>query len=144
MAAMEGSDPARSTQIALLFEGALGAAALVIGWLVGQWPLVGFSALAEDSRQQIVAVGWGLVATGPLLVALVLMEWFPVGPLRNLHEMTSAVILRMFGGASVAQLAAVAVTAGWGEELLFRGLVQVGHARHGFVRGNRPGLREVR
>jgi len=128
MAAMEGSDPARTTQIAILFEGALGAAAIVIGWLVGQWPLVGFSTLPEDSHQQIVAVGWGLVATGPLLVALVLMERFPVGPLRTLHEMTSEVILRMFGGSSIAQLATVAVAAGVGEELLFRGLVQAGLA----------------
>jgi hypothetical protein len=32
----------------------------------------------------------------------------------------------MFGGASVAQLAAVAIAAGFGEELLFRGLVQAG------------------
>jgi membrane protease YdiL (CAAX protease family) len=123
---MEASDPARTTQIALLFEGALGVAALIIGWLVDQWPLVGFSTLQEDSREQIVAVGWGLVATGPLLVALLLLERFPIGPLRNLREMTSEVILRMFGGASVMQLAAVAVAAGFGEELLFRGLVQAG------------------
>ncbi len=129
MAAMDGSDPARTTQIALAFECALGAVALVIGWLVGQWPLVGVSTLPEDSRPQIVAIGWGLVATGPLLVALVLMERFPVGPLRGLREMTSEVILRMFGGASVVQLAAVAVAAGVGEELLFRGLVQAGVAR---------------
>jgi membrane protease YdiL (CAAX protease family) len=129
MAAMEGSDPRRTTQIALAFECALGAVALVIGWLVGQWPLVGFSTLPEDSGQQVVAIGWGLVATGPLLVALVLMEQFPIGPLRGLREMTSDVILRMFGGASVAQLAAVALAAGVGEELLFRGLVQAGLAR---------------
>jgi membrane protease YdiL (CAAX protease family) len=126
---MEGTDPARTTQIALVFECALGAAALVIGWLVNQWPLVGFSTLPDDSAQQIVAIGWGLVATGPLLVALVLMERFPIGPLRALHEMTSDVILRMFRGASIAQLAAVAVAAGLGEELLFRGLVQAGLGR---------------
>src|SRR5439155_25435454 len=64
--------------------------------------------------------------TGPLLVALMLLERVPIGPLRNLREMTSAVILRMFGGASIMQLAAVAVVAGLGEELLFRGLVQTG------------------
>jgi membrane protease YdiL (CAAX protease family) len=62
-------------------------------------------------------------------VALVLMERFPIGPLRGLREMTSEVILRMFGGASIAQLAAVAVAAGIGEELLFRGLVQAGVSR---------------
>jgi uncharacterized protein len=129
MAAMQGSNSARTTQIALLFEGALGAAAIVIGWLAGQWPLVGVSTLPEHSREQVVAVGWGLVATGPLLLALVLMERFPIGPLRGMREMTTEVILRMFGGASVVQLAAVALAAGVGEELLFRGLVQAGLTR---------------
>src|SRR5262245_18270926 len=129
MAAMDGTDPARTTQIALVFECALGVVALLIGWLVNQWPMVGFSTLPEDVTQQIVAVGWGLVATGPLLVALVLMEQFPIGPLCGLREMTSEVILRMFGGASIAQLAAVAVAAGVGVELLFRGLVQAGVGR---------------
>jgi membrane protease YdiL (CAAX protease family) len=57
------------------------------------------------------------------------MERFPIGPLRGLREMTSSVILRMFGGASLAQLAVVALAAGLGEELLFRGLVQAGLAR---------------
>src|SRR3989442_1636131 len=104
---MEASDPARTTQIALVFEGALAVIALAIGWLVGQWPLVGFSTLPEHAREQVLAVGWGLVATGPLLVALMLMERIPWRPLGHLRVMTSEVILRMFGGASVAQLALV-------------------------------------
>src|SRR5437016_492936 len=117
---MEASDPARTTQVALLFEGGLAIVALVVGWLVGQWPLVGFSTLPEHAGEQVVAVGWGLVATGPLLVALVLMERIPWPPLRQLSALTSDVILRMFGGASLVQLAAVAAMAGFGEELLFR------------------------
>lgn len=123
---MHPAEPARTTRIALAFEGGLGAVAIIIGWLVGHSPLVGLSTAPEDARQQILAVGWGLVATGPLLLALLCMEQFPIGPLRHLREMTSEVILRMFGGASLAQLAAVAIAAGIGEELLFRGLVQAG------------------
>jgi membrane protease YdiL (CAAX protease family) len=38
-------------------------------------------------------------------------------------------MLRMFGGASLWQLAVVALAAGVGEELLFRGLVQAGLER---------------
>ena len=126
---MEASDPARTTQVALLFEGGLAIVALVVGWLVGQWPLVGFSTLPEHAGEQVLAVGWGLVATGPLLVALVLMERIPWPPLRQLSALTSDVILRMFGGASLVQRAAVAAMAGFGEELLFRGVVQAGLSR---------------
>lgn len=119
-----------TTRIALAFECALGLAALGIGWLVGQSPLVGVSFAGDEiSRQQVMAVGWGLVATGPLLVVLYLCERFPVGPLRGLNEITDSVVTRMFGGATTGQLLAVAIAAGWGEELLFRGLVQGGLAQ---------------
>jgi CAAX protease family protein len=126
---MELPDPARTTRIALLFEGGLGAAALVLGWLVGRSPLVGMSATGEQVEEQLAAVGWGLVATGPLVAALVVIDRFPIGPLRQLREMAAEVVLHMFGGASVAQLAVVAIAAGFGEELLFRGLVQTGMSR---------------
>jgi len=116
-------------RIALLFEGVLGAAALVIGWLVGHWPLVGIATSGNHLRQQILAAGWGLVATGPLLAALLIIDRFPIGPLRYLRDMTAEIISHMFGRASALQLAAVAVAAGFGEELLFRGLVQVGLSR---------------
>jgi membrane protease YdiL (CAAX protease family) len=126
---MPSSDPSGTTRLALLFEGGLGLAALIIGCLVGQWPLVGISGEAEQSYRQVAVIGWGLVATGPLLVALILMERFPIGPLRQVRELTTQVILQMFGGASVAQLAVVSIAAGFGEEMLFRGLVQAGVSR---------------
>ena len=126
---MADPDSAGTTRIALLFEGGLGVGALAIGWLLGHSPLVGISGESEQARNQVAAIGWGLVATGPLLVALVVMERFPVGPLGRLREMTTRVILQMFGGATVAQLAVVSIAAGFGEELLFRGLVQAGLSR---------------
>jgi uncharacterized protein len=126
---MDESSTARTTRIALLFEGSLGLAALAIGWLAGHSPLIGMNSEPEYARHQIAAIGWGLVATGPLLVALVVMERFPLGPLARLRELTSQVILQMFGGASIVQLALVSIAAGFGEELLFRGLVQAGLSR---------------
>lgn len=124
---MSDPSPAQTMRLALLFEGGLGIAALAIGWLLGQWPLVGvrFDAPAE----QIAAIGWGLVATGPLLVALLVLDWLPVAALQKLRELAAGLILRMFAGASVWQLAVVALAAGIGEELLFRGLVQAGLSR---------------
>src|SRR5262245_44731804 len=128
-APMESTDADRTTRLALAFEGALGVSAIVIGWLVGQWPLVGVSFADEEARRQVMAVGLGLVATGPLLVVLFLCERFPVGPLQQVQEMTASVVLRMFGGATTGQLLVVSLAAGIGEELLFRGLVQSGAAR---------------
>lgn len=124
---MDPPDPARTTTLALLFEGALGLAALSVGWLVGHSPMVGIG--SETGREQMTAIGWGLVATGPLLLALLAIDRFPVGPLRHLREVTAEVILQMFGGASILQLAVVSIAAGFGEELLFRGLAQAGIAR---------------
>jgi uncharacterized protein len=126
---MDETESAATTRIALIFEGGMGVAALLIGWLVGQSPLVGMA--GENSLPvQVRAIGWGLMATGPMIVALVLIDRFPVGPLRALRDLADRLILRMFGGASLTQLAAVAITAGLGEELLFRGLIQ-----HGLSRG---------
>src|SRR5262245_55710569 len=125
---MDPPDPTRTTRIALLFEGGLGAAALAIGWLVGFWPLVGLD-ISGDHRVPIMAAAWGLAATAPLLAALLAIDRFPVGPLRYLRDLTSEVITQMFGGASLLQLAAVAIAAGLGEELLFRGLIQAGMSR---------------
>jgi len=124
---MESAPANSATRIALAFECALGLAAIGLGWVIGQWPLVGVSfATDESSREQVMAVGWGLVATGPLLIALYLAEKFPIGPLRELGEITGQVVDRMFRGATTGQLLAVSVAAGWGEELLFRGFVQAG------------------
>jgi len=121
--------PAPTIAIALLFELGLGAFALCIGWLAGQWPLVGIHFGREYGAAQIAAIGWGLVATAPLLAALLLGDRLPLASLRRLSHLTASVVRQMFGGASLWQLAAVALAAGVGEELFFRGLVQAGIAR---------------
>jgi membrane protease YdiL (CAAX protease family) len=128
MSAMDELRPDKTVRLALLFEGGLGVTALVLGWLVGHWPLIGLGSPTHAS-EQIAAVGWGLVATGPLLVALLVMDRLPLAPLVRLRELVSQIILRMFGGASTTQLAIISVAAGIGEELLFRGLIQAGLSR---------------
>jgi len=123
---MDPTDTTQTIRIALLFECGLGVLALGVGWLIGHSPLVGISNESAEFPTHVRAIGWGLVATGPLLLALVTIERFPVGPLRRLREMTAEVILKMFGGATIGQLAAVSLAAGFGEEILFRGLIQAG------------------
>jgi len=126
---MPSSSADQTTRIALAFESGLGVAAIGLGWLLGHSPFVGVDVHADQAPTQIVAIGWGLVATGPLLFALFLCDRYPIGPLRRVSELTAEVVSRMFGGATMGQLALVALAAGLGEELLFRGLVQSGLTR---------------
>jgi membrane protease YdiL (CAAX protease family) len=124
MDGMTLANPKRTTRIALAFEGSLGLAAILIGWLLGFSPFVGVGGEGGTAPAPVAAVGWGLVATGPLIAALLLIERVPLEPLRQLCEMAREIIRSMFAGASALQLVAVAIAAGIGEELLFRGLVQ--------------------
>jgi membrane protease YdiL (CAAX protease family) len=120
--------PARLTLLALAFEGGLGALALLIGWLAGHSPAIGMAWEAAAVPQQLAAMGWGLAATVPLLVALWIMDRFPLGPIQGVKDVARDLIGRMFRGASVLQLAVISLAAGLGEELLFRGLAQAGLA----------------
>ena len=114
--------PARLTLLALAFEGGLGALALAIGWLLGHSPAIGIMWEAAAVQEQLAAMGWGLAATAPLLVALWTMDRFPLGPIQSVKDVARDLIGRMFRGASILQLAVISLAAGLGEELLFRGL----------------------
>src|SRR5688500_17048601 len=108
---MDESQPGRTTLLALAFEGGLGLAALAAGWLLSHWPAIGMSFRSEAARDQFAAIGWGLVATLPLVVMLLLLDRFPVGPLKQLHEMAHDLIAKLFSRASYLQLAIVSLAA---------------------------------
>src|SRR6476619_5360933 len=108
---MSSSSTSQTTSIALAFESGLGISAIAIGWLIGHSPFVGINFSGDDMHAQVLAMGWGLVATGPLLVTLFLCDQFPIGPLRGLSQMTAKIIGRMFDGATAGQLAVVALAA---------------------------------
>ncbi|MEI7459538.1 MAG: CPBP family intramembrane glutamic endopeptidase [Pirellula sp.] len=64
----------------------------------------------------IGAVVGGLLAGGMLLVQLI-----PLEAIRSLNDRSTHQLMQLLRGLSVPQLIAVALTAGVGEELLFRG-----------------------
>lgn len=119
----------RSLFLALFVEGGLGVVALAVGWLVGHWPAIGIGWLSPSASDQLIAIGVGVVATFPLLVALAIVDRFPIGALDRVRQIAQEAISRMFPRPQIRQLALVAAVAGLGEELLFRGLVQAGLAR---------------
>lgn len=99
------------------FEAGLAVVAILLGWLLGVWPL---ATLAWDPR----AIGWGLLATAPLLAGLWLAVRFPIGPFRGMVEVVDHMLAELMSGATLGHFALISLTAGIGEETLFRGLVQ--------------------
>jgi membrane protease YdiL (CAAX protease family) len=70
-----------------------------------------------------------VLATAPLLIALIWILKRPVGRLRRLVDFVVGELGPTLAGLSAAELALLAGLAGLGEELLFRGVVQAGLAR---------------
>jgi membrane protease YdiL (CAAX protease family) len=103
--------------LAISFEGGLVLLALLLGWLFGEPPLQRVYWTADD-------LGMGIAATGPLLLGFwVCLRW-PVRPLRRIKQFSEEFIRPFFKACSVLDLAVIAVVAGCGEEMLFRGVVQ--------------------
>jgi hypothetical protein len=105
--------------LAIAFEGGLGLVALALGALLGQSPL---AEIGWDAR----AAGQGFLAAAPLLAGLWLMTRWPVGPLGRLDELVRRLVVPLFRNCAMWELLLVAAAAGFGEELLFRGLAQRG------------------
>lgn len=107
--------------LAIVVEGALAGVAVVLAWMFG-----------IDLRAQFpsTAAGWteailrGIVATLPMLVCF----WWLVHSSRaefvRLRKQVEQAIHELFPTKSVPQFALIAILAGVGEELLFRGALQ--------------------
>jgi membrane protease YdiL (CAAX protease family) len=126
---MPVSPSTRTVGLALLVEGGLGVVALGIGWLIGFWPAIGISLDSTNVSAQLQMIGLGVLATLPPLVALWLLEHTPLPALESVRQVAEQVISRMFPNPRWWQLAIVSLAAGFGEELLFRGLAQAGLER---------------
>jgi membrane protease YdiL (CAAX protease family) len=103
--------------LALIFEAALGAA----GWALCAWRDVPLA-----SRLSTTGDAWlrGIVASLPMFLLLAFLtrsQWRPVAELRKQVE---PLVGELFRDVSWTGLAVVAIAAGIGEELLFRGALQ--------------------
>jgi len=109
--------PTAVLAVTLGFEGGLMLLAILAGWALDLSPLA-------MVRMSWGAVGLGLAATVPLLLLppwMVRSHW---PPLVRLTRDVENLLIPWFGSLSVFSLALVALAAGLGEELLFRGVLQ--------------------
>jgi membrane protease YdiL (CAAX protease family) len=113
----ESADRQTLILIAVAVEGGLILLAWLLGWYFEQPPAAQF-----DWGPQGVLLG--LAATVPmLLVFLALLRW-PVGPLERVKQFCREVIRPIFAPCTLLDLFGISALAGFGEEMLFRGVLQ--------------------
>jgi membrane protease YdiL (CAAX protease family) len=103
--------------LALIVEGGLAIVAAVLGEWLGQ-PAAG---IAHWRASDLLL---GTVAALPMLAGFFVAVHWPVGPLARIKDFSNAVIRPLFEPCSVLDLLLIAVVAGIGEEMLFRGFLQ--------------------
>lgn len=103
--------------IAVIFEGGLGLVAWILGALLPRPPLA-------QIRYSAIDLGLAVLASLPLIVGLVLLTRYPVGPLRQLKSLVQELLVPLFRNCTLLDFIVIAVLAGLGEEMLFRGVVQ--------------------
>jgi membrane protease YdiL (CAAX protease family) len=115
----EDDQPGREVIIifAVFFEGGLAPLSLILGWLLGHRPLEHFAWSMHDAL-------WGVAAVIPLALMFLAMLRWPIGPLRRVKRFLDDDVTPLLEKSSWAEIALVSVSAGVGEEMLFRGVVQ--------------------
>jgi membrane protease YdiL (CAAX protease family) len=116
---MENSSapPGHIVLLAILFEGSLAIVAVLLGWLLGYDPLV-------HVHWTWLVAAWGTAATLPPLAMMFWCSRTRWAPCRSLTRLVRKLILPWFARATLLDLALVSISAGVGEELLFRGFLQ--------------------
>ena len=103
--------------VAGLFEASLAAVAIVLGWLFGYPPY-------QQAVWSASALGLGVLASLVPLLAACAIVVVPWRPFREMLRVADEMVGPLFREASILDLALVAILAGFGEEMLFRGVLQ--------------------
>ena len=104
------------------FELALGALALLLGWIIGPDPRASIPTLTQTGHLGRDLL-YGTIAAVPWLLAVSILDRVPWRWTQKLRE-SAIPIAKMLKSVSVPGLAVLAASAGVGEELLFRGWLQ--------------------
>ena len=112
--------------IAVLVEGGLALVAVLLAWLF-RVPLR--EQIPSNGEELAYSVVRGVLVTLPMFVVFLWLVHSSLASLQELCKQVEWLIAEMFPAASLAQFALIALLAGVGEELLFRGVLQslIGH-----------------
>ncbi len=102
---------------AVFFEGGLAPLSLFVGWWLGHNPLAHFAWSPLDAC-------WGALGALPLVCLFVGMLRWPIGPLIRIKTFCEKEFVPLLAGSSWSDMALIALSAGVGEEMLFRGVLQ--------------------
>ncbi len=103
---------------ASLFEGGLLLAALLFGWLLAVPPLLHF-------RWEIESLSTGLIGVIPLLLFFGLLYHLPIRQLQEIRDLLFEVLGPYLATCRWYELFYIALLAGFGEEVFFRGFLQI-------------------
>ena len=112
-----GGSPHHIVWLALAFEGGLATIALALGWLLQHPPI-------QQIHLSWRVGAWGLIGTCPLILILLWSIKSAWEPLEQLRREIEQVLVPLFAECSLLELALIAAFAGFGEEMLFRGVFQ--------------------
>ena len=107
--------------MAVLVEGGLVLLAIALAWLFG---ISLAEQLPADGPTFAQAMGRGLLAAAAMLAVFFGLYHLPFAEFRRLREQVEWLVSELFPAGNPAQFALVALLAGIGEELLFRGVLQ--------------------
>ncbi|MBC8355830.1 MAG: CPBP family intramembrane metalloprotease [Planctomycetes bacterium] len=126
---MESNEPDSFVVTAFFVEASLGVGALCVGWLVGVDPLASIPVAKDSINQHMIATLWGVAATVPLLFGLILVNRLGLPAVARIRRFVDSRIVPLFKPMSIFELGSISFAAGFGEEVLFRGLLQTGIAQ---------------
>ncbi len=115
----EDDQPGRDVIVmfAVFFEGGLAPLSLLLGWWLGHNPLARFAWNQADAL-------WGALAAVPMILLFLLTLRSPIGPLREIKSFCEDEFIPLLAGSAWSDMALIALSAGVGEEMLFRGVLQ--------------------
>jgi membrane protease YdiL (CAAX protease family) len=114
-------NPSDGFRMAVLVEGGLVLVSLVLASLFG---IRLVEQLPTDWQSFSIAFARGVAVAAVMLVVFFVVYRLPFAEFRRLREQVEWLVLQLFPRGNLAQFALVALLAGIGEELLFRGVIQ--------------------
>lgn len=123
----EPQTPDSLFRTAVIVEGGLGLIALVLGYLFGPDPRE-LVPRPDQIRFLVSGLGWGIVATFPLLLLMAVVRRIKHPAIEELEQLSEHPMLEMMLKLGPLELLVISLCAGVGEELLFRGWLMPGIA----------------